>query len=253
MSVRRAQPAKGLPGCPWPAAGRTSSEPDSGCGRARPVRAVVMYRSLRSGPPKAQAVGRADGQLDHAVQCAVRRVAADRRAVPQGDPDTAVGVDGQPVGEARAVLDARRRGRRSGRRARPSWSKTSIAAGRGVDVVHEPAVGAPARAVADGHVGEDLVDRAVGGDAGQACRRPAPRRSAWCRPTASRRARRRRRCRGGRARARGRSQRNAAVGVAVDRPTPSRRLTTRPPPARGFAAPTCCSVARTVRRPVAGS
>ena len=36
------QPAKGVPGSPLPASGTTSSEPDSGCGRVRPTRAVVM-------------------------------------------------------------------------------------------------------------------------------------------------------------------------------------------------------------------
>lgn len=41
--------------------GTTKREPDSGCGRSRPVRAVVTYRSVRSGPPNAQAVGRRTG------------------------------------------------------------------------------------------------------------------------------------------------------------------------------------------------
>ncbi len=48
---------------PGPPPGITSREPDRGCGDDRPVRAVVMYRSVRSGPPNAQAVVRGVGRV----------------------------------------------------------------------------------------------------------------------------------------------------------------------------------------------
>lgn len=60
-AIRACQPAKAVPGIPWPASGRTSSEPESGCGASRPPRAVEMYRSRSSRPPKAQDVGRRTG------------------------------------------------------------------------------------------------------------------------------------------------------------------------------------------------
>ncbi|MBW8703650.1 hypothetical protein MBT84_29060 [Streptomyces sp. MBT84] len=87
-----------------------------------------------------------------------------RAAVPQGDPDTAVGVDGEPVGEAAVDVGQRT----------PACRESVVAhiedvdpPGRRVDVVHQPAVGAPARAVADGDVVQHRQDLAVGCDPGQ--------------------------------------------------------------------------------------
>ncbi|CAM5506189.1 hypothetical protein SVIOM342S_00875 [Streptomyces violaceorubidus] len=107
-----------------------------------------------------------DREGDHPVQVAGRGVAAYRAAVPQGDPHTAVGVDAQPVGEARAVLD---HGQRTAVRD-PAFGRDVEdvdAAGRGVGVVHQRAVGAPAGAVAHRHVVEDGLGAAVAGEPGQ--------------------------------------------------------------------------------------
>ena len=201
----RNQPPNGTSGMPCPAPGTTSSEPASGCGAASRPDAGRGDVEVASGPGRRRRRRwtRGPGSSITRSSSPSRGVAAHRGAVPQGHPHAAVGVDGQAVGEAGALLDLRERTAAGRPRRPPSTSKTSMRRVGRVDVVHEAAVGAPAGAVADRHVVEDTVGRAVAGRSGTGCRRRAPRRSAWCPPTGSRRGRRPRRCRGGRGRARG--------------------------------------------------
>src|SRR4029077_16816405 len=45
------------------------------------------------------------GERDHVVELALRREAEDGSAVPERDPDAALGIDGEAVGHAQARLD----------------------------------------------------------------------------------------------------------------------------------------------------
>src|SRR6266545_3246072 len=102
--------------------------------------------------------------LDHAVQPARRRVAVDRAAVPQRHPDGAVGVDREPVGEAGGPAEVDERPAPRHQTGVAVHVEDVDPAGRGVHVVHQAPVRAPADAVADGDVVEDGDDVAVRAD-----------------------------------------------------------------------------------------
>ena len=171
-----------------PHPGAPAPNPRGDAGRPVPTRAVVMYRSVRSGPPKAQAVGQRTGSSttrSRLPSAAYRRIAPPSHSATQTPPSASTA---SPSGCPAAAASIAANGRLSWA-SWPSKSKTSMRPGRGVDVVHEPPVRAPADAVADGRRRRGPRSPCRPGRSGPACRRPAPRRSAWSRPTAPRRGR----------------------------------------------------------------
>ena len=105
----RAQPANACVGRPATPASRRSRAPARGCAASslalRPSRRVVTYRSRRSVAAEAAAGDARDRELHDRRQLAVRRVAAQSPAAVERDPDAALGVDGQAVGDGALDLD----------------------------------------------------------------------------------------------------------------------------------------------------
>ena len=114
-----------------------------------------MKSERPSAPPNAQAVAFSAGHLEHAVEPAVGRVAAQGETSPEGEPDGAVIVDREPVGHSRVLLDRGERasvGRRSGREV---VVEDVDPLRERVDVVQEPRIRRPGEAVRERDAVED--------------------------------------------------------------------------------------------------
>src|SRR5207342_3234173 len=101
------------------------------------------------------------GHLHDALELAFRGVAANTGAAPEGDPDAALVVHREPVGDAGAALDHDERTATGDLAACNVELEAVDPVGHRVDVVHRRAVRRPADPVRERHLVEDAVEAAV--------------------------------------------------------------------------------------------